>query len=64
MSEGCEAVDLLEDAQVQPGRGNSLETTKGLVVLSEMANDLLGGVVGGGDEMAINGIDQAGPVAL
>jgi hypothetical protein len=33
-------------------------------VLGEVADDLLSGVVGGGDEVAINGINQAGPVTL
>ncbi len=47
VGEGNEAIDRLKDTQVEPCHLNVFEATEGLIVLSEDANDLFGGVVGG-----------------
>jgi hypothetical protein len=64
VGEGGETVDLLEHAQVESGAVDGLEAAKGLVVLGEDADHLLSGVVGGGDVMTFDGVDQVGPVAF
>ena len=60
--EGGEAIDLLENTQVEPCRLDVLESAEGLVVLGEDADDLFGGVVGCGDDATFDSVNQSGPV--
>ena len=67
IGEGSETIDFLEEGQVKPGTFDRLEAAEGLVVpctvqsrtvLGKDEDDLLGGVVGSGDVLALNGVDQ------
>lgn len=64
VGEGGEAIDLLENSEVEANGFNAFKAAEGFVVLSEDADDLFGGVVGRGNESTFNGIDQAGPMAF
>ena len=64
LREGCQAIDLLEDGEVSVGRLERLEAAEGLVVLVETPDDEFDGVVGSGDGVIANAVDQFGPVAF
>ena len=62
--EGSEAIDLFEDGEVSVGRLERLKAAEGLVMLVETSDHEFDGVVGGGDGVIANAVDQFGPVAF
>ncbi len=59
VGEGGEAVHLLEDGQIKACTFDGFKATKGLLVLGEDANDLLGVVVASGDVLTLDGTATA-----
>ena len=52
-----------QDGQIDTSGFDALETVKGLVLVQD-ANDLLGGIVGGGDVLTLDSVDELGPMAF
>ena len=59
-----EAVELLENGQEQMGAVQVVKATEVLVMLVEASNDQFGSVVGTGDGLAFNTVNQLGPMAF
>ena len=62
--EGGKAIDLLEDGEVGMGMVDGFKAAEGLVVLIEASNDEFDGVVGSGDGVTANAVDELGPMAF
>ena len=61
---GREAVDLLKDSQVKPGRLNGLKATEVLVMLIEAPDHHFYGIVRLGNKVTLDGVDQTRPVSF
>ncbi len=59
-----EAVDLLEYGQEALGGVDAVEAAEGWIVLVKATNNQFDGIVGLGNEVAFDGIDQFRPVSL
>jgi hypothetical protein len=64
IGEGGQAIQFLENGQEGMGGFDALEVAEALVMLVEAPNNQFHGVVGFGDDLALNGVDQLEPVAL
>lgn len=64
VGERGEAIQLVKHGQIKVDRGSTLKATKVLIVLVKATDDQLNGVVGLGDKLALDAIDQLGPVAF
>ena len=59
-----QAIKLLKDGQKKLSRVDAVEATEILIMLVKATDDQFDGIVGPGDEVAFDRIDQLGPVSF
>ena len=64
MGEGSKTVEFFEDSQVGLSGKEGVEAAEVLVMLVKATDDEFGDIVGSGDSLTANGIDQFRPVEL